>query len=120
RARYHNVALDVGRNQFSWAQPLTDGGLFLASDAPALDQISLSSDLPFALPGFLRPLGMAKTIILVANLGPSQVRSYSKLLAYKLSIAPNRNVEIGASFMNHFGGENAPSASVGDRLVDFL
>ena len=120
RARYRNVALDVGRNQFSWAQPLTDGGLFLASDAPALDQISLSSDLPFALPGFLRPLGMAKTIILVANLGPSQVRSYSKLLAYKLSIAPNRNVEIGASFMNHFGGEDAPSASVGDRLVDFL
>ena len=77
-----------GANEFSWAQT-ADGGLFLADDAPALDQISLSSDLPFALPGFLRALGMAKAIILVADLGPSQVRSHSKLLAYKVSIAPS-------------------------------
>jgi len=119
RARYRNVALDVGRNEFSWAQT-ADGGLFLAEDAPALDQVSLSSDMPFVLPGFLRPLGMAKGIILVADLGPSRVRSYSKLLAYKVSIAPNQNVELGASFLNHFGGEGAPTSSVGDRIVDFL
>jgi hypothetical protein len=63
---------------------------------------------------------MAKGIILLADLGPSQVRSNSKLLAYKLSIAPNQNLELGASFMNHFGGEGAPPASASDRLVDFL
>jgi len=119
RARYRNVALDAGRNEFSWAQTV-DGGLFLAEDAPALDQISLSSDLPFALPGFLRHLGMAKGIILLADLGPSQVRSNSKLLGYKLSIAPSRNVELGASFLNHFGGEGAPTTSTSDRLIDFL
>jgi len=127
RARYRNVALDVGRNEFSWAQTTdggilqtTDGGLFLGTDSPALDQVSLSSDEPFALPGFLRPLGMAKGIILLADLGPSRVRSNSKLLAYKVSIAPNRNLEFGASFMNHFGGEGAPPASLGNRLIDFL
>ena len=120
RARYRNVALDVGRNEFSLAQPLSDGGLFLAEDAPALDQVSLSNDLPVALPGFLRPLGMAKAIVIVADLGPSRVRSYSKLLAYKVSIAPNRNMEFGASFMNHFGGEGAPPASFGNRVIDFL
>jgi len=119
RARYRNVALDVGRDEFSWALS-PEGGLFLASDAPALDQASLSSDRPFALPGFLRPLGVAKAIVLVADLGPSRVRSNSKLLAYKLSIAPNRNLEFGASFMNHFGGEGAPSASFGNRAIDFL
>ncbi len=119
RARYRNVALDVGRNEFSWAQTV-DGGLFLATDAPALDQVSLSSDLPFALPGFLRPLGMAKGIILLADLGPSQVRSNSKLLAYKFSLAPNRNFEVGASFMNHFGGAGAPPTTTGNRLIDFL
>jgi hypothetical protein len=119
RARYRNVALDVGRNEFSWAQT-PDGGLFLAEDAPALDQISLSSDLPFTLPGFLRPLGMAKGIVVLADLGPSQVRSNSKLLGYKLSLAPNHNVEIGASFLNHFGGEGAPETTFGNRLVDFL
>jgi len=119
RARYRNVALDVGRNEFSWAQTV-DGGLFFADDAPAVDQVSLSSDLPFALPGFLRSLGMAKGIILLADLGPSEVRSNSKLLAYKLSIAPNRNFELGASFMNHFGGEGAPPTTTSNRLVDFL
>ncbi|HEX7978484.1 MAG TPA: capsule assembly Wzi family protein, partial [Gemmatimonadaceae bacterium] len=103
-----------------WAQPLSDGGLFLAEDAPALDQVSLSSDQPFALPGFLRPLGLAKGVIVVADLGPSQVRSYSKLLAYKVSIAPNRTFECGASFMNHFGGEGAPATSFSNRVVDFL
>jgi len=120
RARYRNVALDVGRNEFSLAQPLSDGGLFLAEDAPALDQVSLSNDLPVALPGFLRPLGMAKAIVIVADLGPSRVRSYSKLLAYKVSIAPNRNMEFGASFLNHFGGEGAPTTSFSNRVVDFL
>jgi hypothetical protein len=119
RARYRNVALDIGRNEFSWAQT-ADGGLFLAEDAPALDQLSLSSDLPFALPGFLRPLGMAKAIIVLADLGPSRVRSNSKLLGYKVSIAPNQNFEFGASFLNHFGGEGAPTTSISNRLIDFL
>ncbi len=119
RARYRNVALDVGRNQFSWAQA-ADGGLFIANDAPALDQISLSSDLPFALPGIFRWLGMAKAVVLVADLGPSLVRSNSKLLAYKVSVAPSQNAEFGAMFLNHFGGEDAPPASTVDRLIDFL
>jgi hypothetical protein len=119
RARYRNIALDVGRDQFSWSQA-ADGGLFIANDAPALDQISLSTDQPFALPGILKWMGMAKAVVLVADLGPSQVRSYSRLLAYKVSVAPSQNAEIGAMFMNHFGGEDAPPASAVDRLIDFL
>jgi len=94
--------------------------LLLASDAPALDQISLSSDYPFLLPGFLRVLGVTEATILLADLGPSQVRSHSKLLAYKVSVSPNRRAEIGATFMNHYGGEGGRPASIGNRLVDFL
>jgi hypothetical protein len=119
RARYRNVALFVGREQVAWAQT-ADNGLFLASDAPALDQISLSSDYPFVLPGFLRALGATKATILVADLGPSRVRSRSKLLSYKVSVSPNRRAEVGATFMNHYGGEGGRPSSIGNRLVDFL
>jgi hypothetical protein len=119
RARFRNVALEVGRSQLSWAQS-SDEGLFLAADAPALDLVSLSADRPFALPGILRLLGPTKGTLFVADLGPSQVRSNSKLLGYKVSIQPSARAELGASFLNHYGGEGGRSSSFGNRLIDFL
>ncbi|MDB4883888.1 MAG: Capsule assembly protein Wzi [Gemmatimonadetes bacterium] len=119
RARYANVALSVGREQIAWAQS-ADEGLFFASDAPAVDQVSLSSDEPFALPGFLRRLGPTKATLVVADLGASKARSHSKLLAYKVSVQPTPGSELGASFMNHFGGSGGAPSSLGNRLIDFL
>jgi hypothetical protein len=119
RARYRNVALSVGREQIAWSQTVDDG-LFISYDAPALDQVSLSSDYPFLLPGFLRGLGVTEAMILLADLGPSLVRSHSKLLAYKVSVSPSDRAEFGATFMNHFGGEGGRPASLGNRLIDFL
>lgn len=119
RLRARNVALLVGREQLAWAA--TDNeGLFLAADAPALDQLSLSGDHPFTLPGFLRALGPTQGMLFLADLGPSVVRSHSRLLGYKVSIRPAASLELGASFLNHFGGSGSPSASLGSRLVDFL
>ncbi|HKH94638.1 MAG TPA: capsule assembly Wzi family protein [Gemmatimonadaceae bacterium] len=119
RMRYRNVALEIGRSQLSWAQS-ADEGLFIAADAPALDLISLSSDEPFVLPSVLRVLGPTKATLFVADLGPSQVRSHSKLLGYKVSISPSPRAELGASFFNHYGGEGGRPSSFGDRLIDFL
>jgi hypothetical protein len=119
RARARNVALEVGRQQLSWAQSV-DEGLFFAADAPALDQLSLSSDHPFVLPSVLHWLGPTKATLVLADLGPSRARSGSRLLAYKVSIAPTRSAELGATFMNHFGGEGARPTSVANRLIDFL
>jgi hypothetical protein len=119
RARFANVALSVGREQIAWAQSTTDG-LFFASDAPAVDQISLASDHPFGLPGFLRRLGPMQATLLAANLGRSRARSGSKLLAYKVSVQPSGGSELGATFMNHFGGEGGRSSSTVDRIIDFL
>ena len=119
RIRAGNVALTVGREQLAWSATETDG-LFLAADAPVLDQLSLAGDRPFVLPGFLRVLGPTQATLFVADLGPSIVRSHSHLLGYKVSILPARSVELGASFLNHFGGEGSPSASLGSRIVDFL
>jgi hypothetical protein len=119
RARYANVALSVGREQIAWAQSAGEG-LFFAWDTPAVDQISLASDHPFALPGFLRRLGPTQATLVVADFGPSTVRSHSKLLAYKVSVQPTNGSELGATFMNHFGGEGGRPSSTVDRLIDFL
>jgi hypothetical protein len=119
RARVGNLALSVGREQLSWAAT-DEEGLFLAADAPALDQLSLGADRPFLLPGFLRLFGPTQATLVLADLGRSDVRSHSRLLAYKVSVRPHGSLELGASFMNHFGGAGAPTASFGDRLIDFL
>jgi hypothetical protein len=119
RARYRNLAVEVGRQQVAWSQR-TDDGLLIASDAPALDLISLAGDSPFALPGVLRRLGPAQATIVLADLGPSVARSHSKLLAYKVSVAPRPGLELGAFFLNHFGGEGGRASTLGNRLVDFL
>lgn len=119
RARAGNVALIIGRQQLGWAQGAGDG-LFLASDAPALDLVSLASDRPFLLPGLLGRLGPTQATLVVADLGPSAVRSHSKLLAYKVSVLPAPRVEIGATFMNHYGGVGGRSSTLGDRVIDFL
>jgi hypothetical protein len=119
RARYRNVALEIGRSQLSWAQS-ADEGLFIAADAPALDLVSISADEPFVPPGVLRWLGPTKATLFVADLGPSDVRSHSNLLGYKVSILPNARTEFGATFLNHFGGEGGRSSNFGNRLIDFL
>ena len=119
RARYRNAALTIGRQQFTWSQSAGDG-LFLASNAPALDQIALAGDRPFVLPGFLRILGPTQATLILAELGPSVVRSQSKLLAYKVSLQPGSAVELGGSFINHFGGTGGRPSNFSDRLFDFL
>jgi hypothetical protein len=119
RARFRNVALRIGREQVTWSQSSGDG-LFLASDAPALDLVSLGGDRPFLLPGMLRLVGPTQATLVLAELGPSVVRSHSKLLAYKVSIQPRRDLELGATFMNHYGGSGGRASGFGNRLVDFL
>jgi hypothetical protein len=119
RARYRNLALMVGREQLAWA--LGSGqGLFIGSEAPALDQISLAGDRPFHFPGFLRALGPSQATIVLADLGASTARSHSHLLAYKLSVRPTRSLELGATFMDHFGGSGARRSTLSNQLIDFI
>jgi hypothetical protein len=119
RLRWRNVALMAGREQIGWGSA-GRGGLFLAADAPALDQLSLASDHPFVLPGVLRALGLVSGTFVVADLGPSAVRSQSKMLAYKLSARPAAALEVGLTFQNHYGGKGGRPSHFVNRLIDFL
>ncbi len=119
RTRWRNVALTVGRQQLTWGQ-VKGSGLFLASDAPALDAVSVASDAPFRLPGFLRPLGGTQGTIFLADLGASMNHSHSRLLGYKVSVQPNPAVELGGTFFNHFGGAGSTWRFNTNSLIDFL
>jgi hypothetical protein len=119
RARFRNLALTVGRQEFAWSQGAGDG-LFLASDAPALDQISIAGDHPFVLPSVLRYLGPTQATLILADLGQSVSRSHSKLLTYKVSVQPATGLELGGTFMNHYGGEGGRKSTIGDHIIDFL
>ena len=119
RARWRNVALMMGREQIGWGSG-GRGGLFLAADAPALDQLSLASDHPFVLPSLLRHIGPLSATLMLAELGPSVVRTRSMLLAYKLSARPTASLEVGATFENHFGGAGGRTSSFWYRVIDFL
>jgi len=119
RLRYRNAALSIGRQPFAWAQAEGDG-LFFASDAPAIDQVSLETDAPVIMAGPLRALGPMRGTIVLSDLGPSVTRTNSKLLAYKVSALPAPWFEVGGTFMNHFGGAGGRQSSRIDQLVDFL
>lgn len=119
RARWRNLALLVGREQIGWGSG-GHGGLFIAADAPALDQLSLASDQPFLLPSLLRRVGPVSATIFLAHLGPSATRTNSQMLAYKISVRPAPTLELGATFQNHFNGEGGRSSPFWYRVIDFL
>lgn len=119
RVRWRNAALMVGREQLGWGSGAR-GGLFIASDAPALDQLTISSEHPFLLPSLLRRVGAFSGTITLAEMGPSTARSHSKMLAYKLSARPSSTLEVGATFQNHFGGEGGRTSPFWYRVIDFL
>ena len=119
RTRWRNLALMVGREQLGWGSG-SRGGLFIASDAPALDQIVLASDHPFVLPSVFSRAGPFSGTIMLAEMGPSTVRSHSKMLAYKMSVRPTPALELGATVQNHFGGEGGRTSPFLTRIIDFL
>jgi hypothetical protein len=119
RLRWRNMALMAGREQIGWGSG-GRGGLFLAADAPALEQLSLASDHPFVLPGVLRAFGLVSGTFVIADLGPSAIRSSSKMLAYKLSARPAPALELGLTFQDHYGGKGGRPSSFSNRLIDFL
>lgn len=119
RARFGNVAVTVGREQIAWARG-SDQGLFIASDAPALDHVSVSGDHPFMMPGPLARLGPTQATLIVADMGPSVSHSHSRLVSYKVSVRPNRALELGGTFQNHFGGAGSVPAPLRERIFDLL
>jgi hypothetical protein len=57
---------------------------------------------------------------LVADLGRGSDTPHSRLIVFNGSIHPHPNLELGVTLENHQGGQNAPSATLEQRLQDIF
>ena len=119
RAVRGNVALTVGREYTEWS-PAPGSGLLFSGNAPALDMVRLASDAPFRLPSVLARLGELSAALQVADVGRSDSSNHSRLVSYKVSISPTSALELGGTFVNHYGGTGAKPASALNRFIDLV
>jgi capsule assembly protein Wzi len=117
---FGNVAIDVGRDHAIFGQS-PSGGLLLSANAPTLDLVRISNDVPAALPWVFRFLGPARGTLFVADLGDTrQIHPRAKLAGYHIAFLPHPQFEFGAEVLDAMGGRGGQPASFGDRIVDAI
>ena len=119
RAVLRNVALEAGRQQLAWG-PGRVAGLALSDNAPGLDLLRISNDLPFRLPWMLRALGPVSAEMFVSDLGAAYNFPHAKLAGYRTSVRPARWMEVGIDVLDIVGGRGAPGATAGEKIADFF
>ena len=119
-ALFGNLAFDVGRDYAIFGQS-PSGGLMLSANAPTLDMVRISNDVPAALPWLFRLLGPARGTLFVADLGDTrQIHPRTKLAGYHIAFLPHPQFEFGAEILDAMGGRGGQPASFGDRIVDAI
>jgi hypothetical protein len=101
---YWNTELLVGREPLWWG-PGFRGSMTFSNNGFPLDHIRLSSAEPFRLPWLLRYLGPIKLTALFARLDDERDVPRANLGAWRINLAPFRNLEVGFSRVFQFGGE---------------
>ncbi len=118
RGLFGNLSVEVGRN--SLRQGRSPMGPTLSANARGLDMLRLSMEEPRRLPWILGYLGPAFFGGTLATLGDDRDNPGGVLVVWEGSIRPHPNLELGATLMNHQGGEGAPEASFGERVQEAL
>ena len=94
-----------------------EGGLIGATSGRPLDMVRIASDTPF----YVWPFGPARATVTLTDLGTNQRFPHSRIVAYKLGGNPwTWRVEFGVSVLAEEGGQGAPAATFGDKLVDVV
>ena len=117
RALLGNLAVEVGRNHVSRGYG-RESGPILSHNARGLDLVRISLDRPALLPWVLRVLGPVGASASVADMGANSDTPHSKLVIFQGSLRPHPNLEIGATLLNHQGGNGGPPATFAERLQD--
>ena len=115
--RLRNLRVDVGRDYLSWGQA-PRGGLAFSLNAPALDMVRITSDAPFVLPWVFRYVGPVGVTVFMADLGKHREFPHAKLVGWKVSAAPVKQLELGLTVIDETGGNGAPPASFASRFED--
>jgi hypothetical protein len=116
-ALFGNFSLEVGRDYTLFGQSPT-GGLLLSENAPSLDMIRVSNDMPAALPWWFRYLGPMRGVAFVADMGHDAFHPHARLIGYHLSVLPHPRLELGIEVTDALGGGGAPSFTAGQAVVD--
>lgn len=117
RALFRNVAVELGRNHVADGYG-REAGPILSQNARGLDLLRLSFERPVVLPSFLRVVGPANGSALIADMGGNSDTPHSRLVVFTGSIHPHRGLELGATLLNHFGGQGIPTVTFLRRLQD--
>jgi len=119
RFQYRKLRLDVGRH-ISVVGPGRNGGTLLANNARGFDEVRISNDAPFRLPGVLSYIGLIQAELFIARLEKNRDVPHSNFVAYTISIMPYKLVEASYTATIHSGGEGSPKATFGELIADHL
>jgi hypothetical protein len=102
-----NVELLAGREYFWWG-PELHGSLIMSNNAPPLDHVRIGSAEAFRLPLIGDWIGPTKILGFFAELETRRDIPRANLAGMRGTIAPFSFLELGASYVNMFGGDRSP------------
>ena len=102
-----NVELLAGRENLWWG-PGLHGSLIMSNNAPPLDHVRIGSAEPFQLPLIGDWIGPTKILAFFAQLEERRDIKRANLAGLRGTIAPFSVLELGASYVNMFGGDQSP------------
>src|SRR5712692_6605000 len=102
-----NVELLAGRENLWWG-PGLHGSLIMSNNAPPLDHVRIGSAEAFKLPLIGDWIGPTKILAFFAQLEQRRDIPRADLFGMRGTIAPFSFLELGASYVNMFGGDTPP------------
>jgi hypothetical protein len=109
-----NVELLAGRQSLWWG-PGLHGSLIMSNNAPPLDHVRIGSAEPFLLPLIGDWIGPTKILAFFAKLEEDRDIPRPDMAGLRGTISPFSFLELGASYVNMFGGDQSPRLrGVGD------
>jgi hypothetical protein len=114
-----NVELVVGRENLWWG-PGLHGSLIMSNNAPPLDQIRLGAAEPFKLPWIGEYIGPMKVLGFAAQMEERRDHPRAILAGLRGTVSPFSVLEIGASYVNMFGGTDPPTLNGFSDYINVL
>jgi len=102
-----NVELVAGRENLWWG-PALHGSLIMSNNAPPLDQVRIGAAEPFKLPWIGEWIGPTKIMAFFAKLEERRDIARADFAGMRGTISPFTFLEIGASYVQIFGGDQPP------------
>jgi hypothetical protein len=101
------VELVAGRENLWWG-PALRGSLIMSNNAPPLDHVRVGAAEPFLLPWIGEWIGPTKIMAFFAKLEERRDIARADFAGLRGTISPFSVLELGASYVNIFGGDQSP------------